>query len=96
MLQRKFQALGVPVELRYPGAPHAEHADVQGFLIHVLTGRHGSDAEQLPLRRKQVGRSKGGSHVLQAFKATSEQPRDVGFAYVRATDNGVSLALVCH
>jgi acetyl esterase/lipase len=37
MLQRKLQALGVRVELQYPGAPHAEHADVQEFLTHMLT-----------------------------------------------------------
>ncbi len=38
MLQRKLESLGVAVELQYPGAPGVEHADVQEFLIHKLTG----------------------------------------------------------
>jgi hypothetical protein len=38
MLQKKLQSLGVPVELQYPGAPHAADADVRTYLVRMLTG----------------------------------------------------------
>src|SRR6185436_9114799 len=37
MLERKLQALGVKVELRYKGDGRTGHANVQEFLTHSLT-----------------------------------------------------------
>ena len=39
MLQRKLQALGVSMELQYPGAPAAKHANMQAYLTQMLTGK---------------------------------------------------------
>ena len=38
MLQKKLQSLGVAVELQYPGARGAEHADVLAYLLDVVAG----------------------------------------------------------
>jgi acetyl esterase/lipase len=45
MLQIKLQALGVPVELQYPGAPQGAHADAQEFLVDQLTGAKKSSSK---------------------------------------------------
>ncbi len=37
VLQKRLQSFGVPVELQYPGARDAEHADMQAFLFESLT-----------------------------------------------------------
>jgi hypothetical protein len=40
MLQRKLAALGVAMELQYPGAPNGKHANMQEYLTEMLAKRN--------------------------------------------------------